>query len=369
MSATTDPPAVRSKATGSGLSVVTGASGHLGNVLVRQLVASGHHVRAVVPPFEDQGQIPGPGVEVVISDVRDRGSLEGALRGARRVFHLAGIVTISTGQRRLLEEVNVRGTRNVVQACLKTGVERLVYTSSVHALGEPGDGSAIREQHEFRPECLFGDYAWSKARASTEIMAAVRQGLNAVMVFPSGIVGPYDHRLSELGTLFLSVLCGRMRVYVDGAYDFVDVRDVADGCMSAMENGRTGQGYILSGNRVTVREMLRELDRYAVRRPFRARAPMWAARTAAAFTPLFYRLTGKKPVLTGYSLRVIGSNCRMDRTKAETELGFRARPFAETVQDTAVWLRETGRLGLPDSHEKRTRLARNPSPAPGPGLV
>lgn len=349
--------------------MVTGATGHLGNVLVRQLGASGLRVRAVVPRFEDPGPVSGPGVEVVKADVRDQGSLLQAFDGARRVFHLAGIVTISSGQRRLLEQVNVKGTRNVVQACLKTGVERLVYTSSVHALEEPADGSAIREQDGFRPECLFGDYAWSKALASIEVMAGVGQGLDAVMVFPSGIVGPCDYRLSELGTLFLSVLSGRMRVYVDGAYDFVDVRDVADGCMSAMENGRTGEGYILSGNRVTVREMLRELDRYAVRRPFRYRAPMWAARAAAAFTPLFYRLTGNKPLLTGYSLRVLGSNCRMDRTKAETELGFRARPFAETVQDSAAWLRETGRLVPPDGHEKRTRFAHDPSPAPGPGLV
>jgi dihydroflavonol-4-reductase len=352
-----------------GLAVVTGATGHLGNVLVRQLAASGLRVRAVAPPFEDPGPILGPGVEVVKADVRDRGSLLRAFGGARRVFHLAGIVTISSGQRRLLGEVNVRGTRNVVLACLETGVERLVYTSSVHALGEPAHGSAIREQHEFRPECLFGDYAWSKARASIEVMAGVGRGLDAVVVFPSGIIGPHDYRLSELGTLFLSVLCGRMRVYVDGAYDFVDVRDVADGCMSAMENGRAGEGYILSGNRVTVREMLVELDRYAVRRPFRVRAPMWAARAGAVFSPAYYRLTRSKPVLTGYSLRVLGSNCRMDRTRAETELGYRARPFAETVKDFAAWLRETGRLGPPAGNEKRTRFACPPSPAPGPGLV
>ncbi len=331
---------------GAGLVCVTGATGHVGNVLVRELVARRRRVRALVPGFEDGAVLEHLGVEQVPGDVRDFDSLVSAFRGADAVYHLAGIVTVSGGKRRLLMDVNVRGTRNVVRACLEAGVRRLVYTSSVHALEEPGPGIPVRETTGFRPERLFGDYAWSKARASIEVLKGVRQGLDAVMVFPSGIVGPHDYRLSELGTLFLGFARGRMKAYVDGAYDFVDVRDVVDGILSAMENGRTGEGYILSGHRVTVRDMMWVLHEVTGIPVPRFRSPMWLARLGARVSPLWYRLSGDKPLLTRYSLRVLGSNCLVDCGKAVRELGYRCRPFRETVIDTIDWFRSVRMLSL-----------------------
>ena len=333
-----------SRRAGAGPVCVTGATGHVGNVLVRELAARRYRVRALVPEFENGAVLERLGVEQVPGDVRDCGSLVRAFQGVDAVYHLAGIVTVSDGKRRLLTDVNVRGTRNVVHACLEAGVRRLVYTSSVHALEEPRPGVPVRETTGFRPERLFGDYAWSKALASIEVLKGVRRGLDAVIVFPSGIVGPYDYRLSELGTLFLGFARGRMRAYVDGAYDFVDVRDVADGILSAMENGRSGEGYILSGHRVTVRDMLRVLHEVTGRPVPGFRSPMWLARLGARVSPLWYRLRGDKPLLTRYSLRVLGSNCLIDCGKAARELGYRCRPFRETVDATIRWFRETGQL-------------------------
>ncbi|MBN2465568.1 SDR family oxidoreductase [candidate division WOR-3 bacterium] len=330
----------------SPLAVVTGATGHVGNVLVRELVSRGHGVRAVVQPAETSEAIAGLDVEMVRADVRDYGSLVRAFAGADLVYHLAGVITISGGQARLLEDVNVRGASNVARACREAGVRRMVYTSSVHALAVPPPGVALCETTEFRPEALDGDYARSKARASIEIRKSVEQGLDAVMVFPSGIIGPYDFRLSEMGHLFSDFVRGRLRVYVDGAYDFVDVRDVVAGLMLAAEKGRRGEGYILSGERSTVRDLLVLLQQATGIRSRARRLPMRLARFAAWFAPAYYRLRHAKPRFTSYSLRVLASNCLMSCAKAARELGYAPRPLQETVRNTIEWFVATGRLQL-----------------------
>jgi len=337
-----------SKRSGGGarLSVVTGATGHVGNVLVRELIQRGERVRAVVHPSETTESIAGLDVELLRVDVRDYGSLVSAFSSADLVYHLAGIVTISGGQQKLLHEVNVVGSRNVARACLEARVRRLVYTSSVHALEVPLAGVPLCETVEFRPEALDGDYARSKARASIEVRKVLEQGLDAVMVFPSGIIGPYDFRLSDMGSLFVDFAGGRLPAYVDGAYDFVDVRDVATGLMLAAEKGRPGEGYILSGEKISVKDLLTLLEQVTGVRSRARRLPMWLARIAAWFAPAYYRLRRAKPRFTSYSLRVLASNCLMSCAKAERELGYRARPLSVTVRDTIGWFVATGRLHL-----------------------
>jgi dihydroflavonol-4-reductase len=324
--------------------VVTGGTGHVGNVLVRELARRREHVRAVVPAGEDTAPIAGLGVEVAAGDVRHPDSLARAFAGADVVFHLAGVVTISTGMRALLNEVNVRGTRNVVEACLRAEAGRLVYASSVHALPEPPHGVSVCETSEFTPSELRGDYAQSKALASIEVLRGVKRGLDAVMVFPSGVIGPYDFRGSEMGELIRDIASGRLSAFVDGAYDFVDVRDVVQGLLLAAARGRTGEGYILSGEKVTVRDLIALVGEAAGVRARPKRLPYWLARAAAAFTPLYYRLVRRRPRFTAYSLKVLVSNCTMDSRKAERELGFSARPVWQSIAETVAWLRRTGRL-------------------------
>ena len=318
----------------------------MGNVLVRELVRRGQNVRAVVHPSDTTEALAGLEVEVVRADVRQYDSLVPAFAGADLVYHLAGIVTISGGQSRLLHEVNVLGARNVARACLEAGVRRVVYTSSVHALEVPPVGVPLCETTEFRPEALDGDYARSKARASIEIRESVERGLNAVMVFPSGIIGPYDFRLSEMGHLFTDFARGRLKAYVDGAYDFVDVRDVVAGLILAAERGRRGEGYILSGERVSVKGLLALLEQATGVRSRARRLPIRLARFAAWFAPVYYRLRRAKPRFTSYSLRVLASNCLMSSAKAVSELGYASRPLRETVRNTIEWFIATGRLQL-----------------------
>jgi dihydroflavonol-4-reductase len=328
------------------VSVVTGATGHVGNVLVRELTRRGQCVRAVVHPSETTEAIAGLEVEVARADVREYDSLVPAFADADLVYHLAGLITISGGQARLLHDVNVLGARNAARACLETGVRRMVYASSVHALAVPPPGVPLCETTEFRPDALDGDYARSKARASIEIRKSIEQGLDAVIVFPSGIIGPYDFRLSEMGHLFMDFASGRLPAYVDGAYDFVDVRDVVAGLLLAAERGRRGEGYILSGERISVRSLLSLLEQVTGVHARARRLPLWLARFAAWFAPAYYRLRGAKPRFTSYSLRVLASNCLMSSAKAASELGYAPRPLRETVRNTIEWFVATGRLRL-----------------------
>jgi dihydroflavonol-4-reductase len=310
------------------------------------LIRCRRNVRAVVHPSETTDAIAGLEAEVVRADVRDDRALLAAFAGADLVYHLAGIITISGGQARLLHEVNVLGARNVARACLDAGVRRLIYTSSVHALEEPPPGVPLCETTEFRPEALDGDYAQSKARASIEIRKALEQGLDGVMVFPSGIIGPYDFLLSDMGRLFVDFARGRLGAYVDGAYDFVDVRDVVAGLLLAAEKGRRGEGYILSGERISVRGLLDLLERITGVRGKARRLPRWLARTAARFAPVYYGLKHARPRFTSYSLRVLASNCLMSSAKAARELGYAPRPLRVTVRNTIEWFVATGRLQL-----------------------
>lgn len=325
-----------------GAIVVTGATGHLGNALARELVARGRRVRALVLPGEDTRPLAGVDVERVEGSILDVGGLARVFRGAEAVFHLAGIVAIVPGKARLLHQVNVAGTRNVVETCLRAGVGRLVYTASIHALAEPAHG-VVDEASPFDPDRVVGDYGRSKARAALSVLDAVRRGLDAVIVCPTGVVGPHDYRPSEMGQLFLDFARRRLAAYVAGAYDFVDSRDVAAGQILALERGRAGQSYILSGERVTTAWLMRTLrDLTGARIP--PRLPLWLVRAAAAFVPAYSRLTGVRPRFTPDTVRTLVGNSLISPAKAQRELGYAARPVRLAIADTVQWFRETGRL-------------------------
>ncbi|MCG8642864.1 MAG: NAD-dependent epimerase/dehydratase family protein, partial [Desulfobacterales bacterium] len=296
--------------------VVTGATGHIGNVLVRTLIEKGEEVRVIIPEFEDTTSLNGLDVERVTGDVCDKNSLIDAFKDAKIVYHLAGIVSISGRKTKLLHEVNVQGTKNVLQACLETGVERLVYTSSVHAFVEPPHGIVIDETIEINPDKVYGAYAKSKAYATLEVMNSINQGLDFVIVFPSGVIGPYDFKISNFGSLFISYLRGKFMAYVAGAYDFVDVRDLANGMISACKRGRSGEGYIISGNRITVDEIIHYFRTITGIKSSPYKMPFWLAKLGAFFSPLYYSITQAKPKFTRYSLHVLASNSFISCKKA-----------------------------------------------------
>ncbi len=320
--------------------LVTGATGHIGNVLLRKLTSYEMDVRVITLPGDDLTPIAGLDLDIVEADITDFDSINRAFNNVTHVFHLAGIISIMPGQDELLYKVNVEGTRNVVQACLENDVKRLIYTSSVHALVEPPHGTPIDESCSYEPEYSRGGYDRTKAQASLEVLEGVKKGLNAVIVCPSGIIGPCDYNISQMGQMILNYTNGNLKAYIDGAYDFVDVRDVAQGLILACKNGRTGESYILSGEKITVNELLDTLEELTlIKRPW-LKMPLWVARAAGKITPLYYSNRKAKPLFTSYSAEVLVSNCDISKEKAKNELKFAPRPIKESIRDSVEWFRK-----------------------------
>ena len=322
------------------LTLVTGAAGHIGNVLARELVNRGQTVRALLMPGEDAAPLQDLSVELVEGDVLDFCSLQAAFEGVEVVYHLAGLISILPGKDPFVQTVNVLGTRNVIQAARLAGVRRLVYTSSIHALQRVPHGILIDENIPFDAQHAISAYDHSKAQASLEVLKAVQEGMDAVIACPTGVIGPYDFRRSEMGKLIIDCLKNKLMFYVDGAYDFVDVRDVAAGLILVGEHGRTGQTYILSGERLSVRDIFKHVQEIIGRRLVCLKIPGNLARLAASLTPLHYRLTRIKPRITSYSLATLASNSVISHAKAMLELGYSPRPLRETLADTIRWFRQ-----------------------------
>jgi dihydroflavonol-4-reductase len=325
--------------------VITGPTGHIGNVLVRELLKRGERVRALVLPGEDLTPIQGLDTETVEGDVFDLDSLIRAFEGADVVYHLAGVISIVPGEWDRLYKVNVVGTRNVIRACFACGVRRLVYASSIHAFAEPSPGITFDETSPFDPDKLSAEYDRSKAMATLEVLGAVEKGLDAVVVCPTGVMGPYDYRLSEMGRLIRDFSRKTLIGYVNGAYDFVDVRDVARGLILACERGRRGESYILSGERITIPEIMSLLEELTGTPRPRLKFPVWLAEFAAAiFVPLYLMVTRERPLLTTCSIQTLQRNSETTSQKATQELGYSARPLRQSIEDSINWLKQHGML-------------------------
>jgi dihydroflavonol-4-reductase len=318
------------------LILVTGPTGHIGNVLVRKLLQRGEQVRALLLRGESASPLNGLPVECIEGDVLDPASLRSVLRGVRTVYHLAGVISIMPGDHPLLRRVNVDGTRNMLRAAKEAGVEKFIYTSSIHAIQRAEQG-LIDERLPYDPGNPYGAYDRSKAQATLEVQRASAGGLNTVILCPTGVIGPYDFRGSMMGSVIRAAARQEAMLYVDGAYDFVDVRDVAAGLIAAAEQGKPGQSYILSGHRISVRYLLETVREITGGKFFQMRVPFDLARFAARFTPFYYRLARATPRFTPYSLAVLRSNSNISHARATRELGYRARSLYESIADTVHW--------------------------------
>jgi dihydroflavonol-4-reductase len=325
--------------------IVTGATGHIGNVLVRELLNEGATVRALVLPGDDKRPLAGLDVDTVYGDITNLESLKSAFSGVDIVFHLAGIVTIMPGMASVLDRVNVGGLRNVIEACRACRVRRLVYTSSIHAVAEPPHGTVIDESQPFDPDYVLGDYARSKARATLLLLDEIdKGGLDAVICCPTGVIGPWDFGISNIGQLIIDFASGYLKSYVSGAYDFVDVRDVARGLVVAAEKGQPGRHYIFSGMQVQVPDLMKELALDTGYPAPSYKIPAFIARAAGVLASVYYRLIRRKPVFTAYSIDVLRSNSLVSSARARQELGFTSRPWQESIRDHIEWFRAEGML-------------------------
>ena len=316
---------------------VTGAAGHIGNVLVRELTRRGYSVKALALPGEDLRPLADSKPEIAKANILDYPALKAAMAGAEVVFHLASLVALVPEQFELMQKVNVEGTANIIKACFENGVKRLIYTSSIHAYGRPEKNLVINESLPFDPEIGGGGYDQTKAKASILVLEAVKRGLNAVILAPTGVIGPYDFKRSEMGEMTNYWMKSTPTFSLGGAYDFVDVRDVVEAHISAIKNGQSGQAYLLPGYRVSVREYRRLIQDACNTCSKEIYVPMKLARIFAPLAEWFYRITKTRPRFTRYSIDTLLSNSVVSGEKAAEFLGFHARPLEETVRDSVEW--------------------------------
>lgn len=330
------------------LYIVTGANGHLGNTIVKQLVARGERVRCLVLPQDNLNSLQGVDCQIVYGDVTAKNSLEPLFRADPdtqiNVIHCAAVISIASGYDKRVYEVNVNGVKNIADMALEKGVRKFVHVSSVHAIPEGKKGSVIKEINRFDKDAVKGLYAKTKAEASQYILEKAAQGLNACIVHPSGILGPNDYGHGHLTQMVIDYLDGRLTACVKGGYDFVDVRDVAQGIIDAVENGEKGQCYLLTGHYMAVRDMLNIVSDISGKKKIKVMLPMWLAKLTAPLAELWYKMRRQPPLFTRYSLYTLGVNSNFDNSKARLRLGFNPRPLKDTLKDTVAWLKDHNRL-------------------------
>lgn len=329
--------------------IITGVSGHLGNTVAKKLLAQGEHVRGLILPG-DAGAPLDRRLEITKGDVRQPETLEPLLACEEPceqiVIHTAGIVSIASRYMQKVYDVNVTGTQNMIDLCLHKHVNKFIYVSSVHAIPELAAGKIITETQEFDPQKVHGLYAQTKAQATALVLESAKRGLNAVVVHPSGILGPGDYTHGHLTQLVQDYLNGRLTACVRGGYDFVDVRDVADGILAAVEKGGAGECYLLTNQYVPVAEVLNILHELTGKRKIRTVLPLWFAKLTAPLSECYYKLRKQPPLYTSYSLYTLESNALFSHEKATKVLGYQPRSLRETLRDTADFLMEEGRVTL-----------------------
>ncbi len=334
--------------------VVTGATGHVGANLVRALIDKGRPTRSLV--HINRRAVTGLDTEIVQGDICDQDSLCRVFDGAEVVYHLAACISLSMADWPQLESVNVVGTRNVVEACLRTGVRRLVHFSSIHAMVQEPFSASVDELRPLAESRHCPPYDRSKADAEREVWRGVEEGLDAVIISPTAIIGPHDYQPSYFGEALLSLAQHRLPALVTGGFDWVDVRDVVEGAMRAEKQAPAGAKYLLSGHWVSMRGIAAMVAEITGISPPRFVFPLWMAHLGIPVMNAVSRLNGKRPLYTSVSLRALKSNRHISHEKAARELGYRPRPFRETLVDTLRWFQENGQLGRLMGVENRESL-------------
>ena len=334
------------------LFLVTGANGHLGYTLCKMLRDQAKHVRGLILPKDDQNRLIKLGVDVYLGDVtkpdtlNDFFDIDDHTWNPENVIliHTAGIVSISQRKNPYLEKVNVEGTKHIIELVSKHHLGLMIYVSSVHALTEKAHGHFIVETKSFNPDQVVGLYAKSKARASKLMIEAMESGLPAIMVHPSGIIGPDDQGHGHMTLMIEDYLNGYLTSRINGVYDFVDVRDVARGILLAIEKGKTGECYILSGSQIQLKKLFELLKVYSGRKHSIHVLPRWFAKMTAPLAEFYYRIRHLPPIYSSYSLYTLSSNSLFNHDKATKTLGYQPRPIEDTIQDTMLWLAQTNRV-------------------------
>ena len=323
--------------------LVTGSTGFVGSHVARQLVAAGNRVRVLVRPASKMEALEGLPVERVEGDLRDAVSLDRAMKGVRRVYHVAADYRLWTKVPEEIYESNVAGTKRLFEIAAQAGVERIVYTSTVATIAVPGhDGALPNEGTRAGLDQMIGHYKRSKFLAEVEAIKAAGAGVPVVIVNPTAPVGPGDWKPTPTGRIIVDFLNGKMPAYVDTGLNVVAVEDVAAGHLLAAEKGRIGERYILGCRNMTLKEILETLAPIAGRRAPRVRLPHAVALAAGYADEWFSRLAGREPQIPVEGVKMSRHKMFVASDKAERELGYRPGPVEAALERAVRWYEQHG---------------------------
>jgi dihydroflavonol-4-reductase len=328
---------------GGDLVLVTGASGFVGSAVARALKARGARLRLLARVSSPRTNLEGLDAEIVVGDMADPASMAAAMAGVRQLFHVAADYRLWARDPEEIVRNNLAGTRAVMGAALRAGVERVVYTSSVATLGFRDDGAPSDESLPLKPDEAIGAYKRSKVIAEREVeRMAAEEGLAVVMVSPSTPIGPRDVKPTPTGRIIVEAAQGRMPAFLETGLNLVHVDDVAAGHLAAMDKGRPGENYILGGQDVDLSRMLADIAGMVGRKPPTVALPRAPLYPLALVTEAVAYVTGKEPFLTRDALKMSRHHMFFSSAKAERELGYTARPYRDGLSDALAWFRQAG---------------------------
>lgn len=321
--------------------LVTGASGFIGSAVVRKLLGKNREVRCFIEPSAKRGNLEGLDVDVVEGDILDRDAVARALKGCDRLFHLAAIYAVWHPNPRRIYDVNVEGSRTILWAAYKAKLDRVVYTSSIAAVGHRTDRPSD-ESVEFNTWETATDYERSKWLSEREALQFAREGLPLTAVCPGFPFGERDIGPTPTGQALIDLLKGRLLGYPPGGISVIDVEDVAEGHLLAEEKGRIGARYILANHNVTYGELYGVAAEVARVRTPRRELPAWLLRRLGRLAEFRAKSTGKRPIITEKTMIYASRRAWFDNTAARTELGLPSTPMRDTLVRAIAWFRAHG---------------------------
>jgi dihydroflavonol-4-reductase len=321
---------------------VTGASGHIGGCLIRELIKKGFQVRVLVRRSKQALQdLP---LELVEGDLLDIASLYELCKEVDVVFHLAAQIAIDRKEEKQVLETNIKGTENLLEVSRKLQIPRFIHFSSIHALDVHPLDKVMDESRNLISE-TNRVYELSKVESERSVLAAAAGGLNALILNPTAVIGPFDYHQSYLGQALVRIYNNKLPVLVVGGYNWVDVRDVVQATLASVTQGRKGERYILSGHWSSLKQLSEMIAEISGKRTPRLVAPLLVAHVGLPFIRLFSKLKGEHPLYTKDSLDILKeSHQNISNQKARIELGFNPRPLAVSLADTFEWYKQQGLL-------------------------